>query len=84
MVEPTDIFKIQNNAHEPEWSSALLPYTHVQPARIHLLQPIVPSVLASKYAPTDFRNLSILSYLHAVFPPTKTSNGSVRQITATA
>ncbi|KAJ3544189.1 hypothetical protein NM688_g5769 [Phlebia brevispora] len=32
------------------------------------VEPISPGLISARYSPTDYRNLSILSYLHAVLP----------------
>jgi polynucleotide 5'-hydroxyl-kinase GRC3/NOL9 len=51
--------------------------------RIHHLEAIPPSAIANKYAPADYRNLSILSYFHAIFPTLSHRGALFRQVTAT-
>ncbi|KAJ7442279.1 hypothetical protein FB451DRAFT_1105818, partial [Mycena latifolia] len=82
LVNPTDIFEVE--APFFEHSSAFdnppsLP-NDLQSAKLHLLQPIAPSVLSNNYAASDHRSIAILSYFHAVFP--RMVPGELRQLTA--
>ena len=78
IAEPTDVFDIESPVIDPSW---LVPY--VSPprlqegrevsaqyggSRLHALQPISTTVQMAIFSPADFRNLSILSYFHALFP----------------
>jgi len=72
MVEPTDVFEVEVPAFDRGWPTAeLLPQndTFVQPniMRLHVLESIAAPILTNNYSPADHRNLSILSYLHAIF-----------------
>jgi polynucleotide 5'-hydroxyl-kinase GRC3/NOL9 len=73
MVEPTYVFEVEAPAFESGWPpAALLPRndTFVQPnnMKLNVLEPIAAPILANNYSPADHRNLSILSYFHAIFP----------------
>lgn len=71
IVEPTDIFEITVPAFEQGWSipgSEQPPMLMERNIKMHTLEAISPSLLSAKYSPADYRSLSILSYLHAVFP----------------
>jgi polynucleotide 5'-hydroxyl-kinase GRC3/NOL9 len=72
MVEPTDIFEVEAPPFERSWPE-MTPLTHNDPfghskTRSHVLEPIAASILVNNYSAADHRNLSILSYFHAVFP----------------
>ncbi|KAI0751744.1 hypothetical protein C8Q80DRAFT_1310391 [Daedaleopsis nitida] len=67
MVEPTEIFSFDTPVSEDEWRSSSHPGPHLQEPRIHVLEP-APSSLFVHYSAADHRNLSMLSYFHAVFP----------------
>lgn len=84
MVEPTHIFEVAAPVFERGWSAP--PSTNdafMRPSTsLHTLESIPASILANNYAPADHRILSILSYLHAVFP--SSSSSELQQITATS
>ncbi|KAJ7180694.1 hypothetical protein C8R46DRAFT_590796 [Mycena filopes] len=70
IVQPTAIFEVE--APVFEYSSSFEPPPSrsdvSQGAKLHLLQPVVPSVLATNYSAADHRSIAILSYFHANFP----------------
>ncbi|KAJ6591570.1 hypothetical protein DFH09DRAFT_907616 [Mycena vulgaris] len=82
IVQPTHIFEVE--APFFEYSSAFdNPPTlrdNPQSAKLHLLQPIAPSVLSTNYSASDHRSITILSYFHATFP--RTMPGDLQQSTA--
>ncbi|KAG5649462.1 hypothetical protein H0H81_003675 [Sphagnurus paluster] len=73
MAAPSDVYELDATYAPP-------PPTHAAPGapahRQHLLQPIPPSVLATAYTAADYRALNMLSYFHAVFPPSAPSTSS--------
>lgn len=86
MVEPTDIFEIEAPVPETGWSvqppSTTYDLARTCDTRIHILEPIPTSMVSNSYSPADHRTLSILSYLHAVFPPAV--EGELQQISTTS
>ncbi|KAJ7224320.1 hypothetical protein GGX14DRAFT_649599 [Mycena pura] len=74
LVQPTDIFAIEPPSSESHSSS--------DPCgpKVHLLQPIGPSVLTANYTASDHRSIALLSYFHAVFP--QTASRGLQQTTA--
>ena len=78
MVEPTVIFEIEPPVFEAGWPLPHFPAPLAQEnfvahdRKVHLLVP-VPAQLSTNYSPADHRTLSILSYFHAVFPPSNPS-----------
>ncbi|KAJ7043646.1 hypothetical protein C8F04DRAFT_943495 [Mycena alexandri] len=82
IVQPSAIFEVE--APFFEYSSSFEPPPSVfdvsQGAKSHLLQPIVPSVLATNYSAADHRSIAILSYFHAIFP--RMAPKGLQQVTA--
>ncbi|KAJ7760595.1 hypothetical protein B0H16DRAFT_1884763 [Mycena metata] len=82
MVQPSAIFEVE--APFFEYSSSFEPPPSVsdvpQGAKLHLLQPIIPSVLATNYSAADHRSIAILSYFHAIFP--RMAPKGLEQVTA--
>ena len=84
IVQPTDVFEVAAPVFERRWSSDLAPngndmFGHSN-AKRYILEPIAPTVLANNFAPADHRILNILSYFHAVFPAS--SSTELQQLTA--
>ncbi|KAG6837057.1 hypothetical protein H0H93_015628 [Arthromyces matolae] len=82
MVEPTDIYEIEA-PFDPAWPS--LPARNLRPSpsvKVHLLKPAPISILSTNYSAADHRSLSIMSYLHAVFPKSTTLADDLPQRTA--
>ncbi|KAI0329903.1 hypothetical protein GY45DRAFT_1251771 [Cubamyces sp. BRFM 1775] len=71
IIGPTDLFSIVGVSQddEPAYGSApsQIP-AHVHGPRVHLVETVHSHPSASHYTAADHRNLSILSYLHAIFP----------------
>ncbi|KAJ7668299.1 hypothetical protein B0H17DRAFT_1162322 [Mycena rosella] len=82
LVQPTDIFEVE--APFFEYSSAFDNppgvRSHLETSKLHLLQPIAPSVLSTNYSASDHRSIAILSYFHAIFP--RMAPGELQQLTA--
>ncbi|KAJ6615463.1 hypothetical protein B0H10DRAFT_1801363 [Mycena sp. CBHHK59/15] len=83
IVQPTDIFEVEAPAYE--YASTIDPPLRPLPinadtTKLHLLQPIAPSVLSANYSATDHRAMSLLSYFHAIFP--RSVPGELQQATA--
>lgn len=79
IVEPTDIFEVEATINERGWSAVPLPTSHDDSfgqtnKTIHFLDPIPAPILSNNFSPSDLRNLSILSYFHAVFLHTQPKN----------
>ncbi|KAF5371487.1 hypothetical protein D9615_009646 [Tricholomella constricta] len=73
----------QPNTHpSPSFSFSFSSSSH-QPKQ-HLLQPIPPSALSTNYSAADHRSLAIISYFHALFPPSPPPQDELPQLTATA
>ena len=78
IAEPTDIFEIQSPVVDPSWPMPYVSPPRLQEgqevstqsggSRLHALKPISTTVQMAIFSPADFRNLSILSYFHALFP----------------
>ncbi|KAJ7765438.1 hypothetical protein DFH07DRAFT_810597 [Mycena maculata] len=83
LVHPTDIFEVEAPFYEHSSSFEAAPSSANPPpnAKLHLLQPIAPSVLSTNYSASDHRSITILSYFHAIFP--RTALTELRQFTAT-
>ncbi|KAH7930345.1 hypothetical protein BV22DRAFT_1079330 [Leucogyrophana mollusca] len=83
-LSPTDIFEIVG-MEEKGWPSAA-PLPHLQSrshdARRFELEGISPDAVSTHYNATDQRNLAILSYFHAVFPPSIPLDSPICQVTA--
>ncbi|KAI0717546.1 hypothetical protein C8T65DRAFT_707168 [Cerioporus squamosus] len=65
IIEPAHIFAFAGPSPEDEWNAA--GPSHSGPA-MRTVESVPPSSLASYYSAADHRNISMLSYLHAVFP----------------
>jgi polynucleotide 5'-hydroxyl-kinase GRC3/NOL9 len=84
MVAPTNVFEVL--VFERGWPAvASLPKKDLfteSNTRLHTLEPIAASILVNNYSPADHRIISILSYFHAVFPPSRSSD--FQQISASS
>jgi polynucleotide 5'-hydroxyl-kinase GRC3/NOL9 len=89
IAEPTDVFEIQSPVKDQSWPASHTPPFRLQDGeipqqngcgRLHSLKPVSISVQTVNFSPTDFRNLAILSYFHAIFPFDKSAD--LRQISA--
>ncbi|KAF7370581.1 Polynucleotide 5'-hydroxyl-kinase GRC3 [Mycena sanguinolenta] len=81
LVQPTDIFEVEAPIFEHSSSfDHPLRVSDVHSPRLHLLQPITPSVLSANYSASDHRSISILSYFHSIFP--RTAPEALEQVTA--
>jgi polynucleotide 5'-hydroxyl-kinase GRC3/NOL9 len=91
MVEPTHIYELEAPIFKPGWA---VPPPVAHPFQDHMvrhakkvnysrLEPIPSSILSTNYSPADHRNLSILSYFHAIFPSTAFSI-EPQQVTASS
>jgi len=69
MVEPTDIFEFKTPPFERNGILSTMFHFGIR-KRDHMFwnEPIAASILVNRYSAADHRNLSILSYFHAVFP----------------
>ncbi|KAI0366250.1 hypothetical protein BV20DRAFT_665380 [Pilatotrama ljubarskyi] len=69
IVEPSDIFAFSSSDDEQAYAapSGVQSYSTGAP-RIHVVETVAPLPTTSHYTAADQRNLSILSYFHAVFP----------------
>ncbi|KAJ7890501.1 hypothetical protein B0H14DRAFT_1106969 [Mycena olivaceomarginata] len=83
LVQPTDVFEVEAPFFEHPSSFEHSPGAPngLQSPRLHLLQPIAPSVLSTNYSASDHRSIAILSYFHAIFP--QTAPRGLEQLTAT-
>ncbi|KAJ7247643.1 hypothetical protein B0H12DRAFT_739265 [Mycena haematopus] len=82
LVQPTDIFEVEAPFFEHSSSFEHPPsVSDAHSSRLHLLQPIAPSVLSANYSSSDHRSIAILSYLHSIFP--RTAPKALEQLTAT-
>ncbi|RPD52858.1 hypothetical protein L226DRAFT_473738 [Lentinus tigrinus ALCF2SS1-7] len=75
IIEPAHIFSFAPPTLEDDWhaASAGPSYSHQGPVpngatTIHTVESAPPSSLSSHYTAADQRNISMLSYFHAVFP----------------
>ncbi|KAJ6581533.1 hypothetical protein B0H19DRAFT_929359 [Mycena capillaripes] len=70
IVQPTDIFEVEAPffEHSSSFEQPPGPSNDLQSAKLHLLQPISPSVLSTNYSASDHRSIAVLSYFHAMFP----------------
>ena len=71
IIEPTDIFPFTGTSPEDDqaYGSGLpQPPAHVHGPRVHPVETVPSHPSASHYTAADHRNLSLLSYLHAIFP----------------
>ena len=86
MVEPTDIFEVEAPTFERGWPVAdpIAPNGTFgqQNMRLHVLEPITAPILTNNYSPADYRVLSMLSYFHAIFPPSRPKE--LQQISASS
>ncbi|KAJ7115967.1 hypothetical protein C8R44DRAFT_628191 [Mycena epipterygia] len=83
LVQPTDVFEVEAPFFDRS-SSFDHPSSfpdNAQNARLHLLQPVAPSVLSTNYSASDHRSIAVLSYFHAIFP--RTMLNELQQLTAT-
>lgn len=82
MAEATDIYEIEAPSFDTAWRAPAAADSYVPAtAKMHILQPIPPSVLSTGYSAADHRSITILSYFHAIFshsPPNE-----LEQVTAT-
>ncbi|KAF7356575.1 Polynucleotide 5'-hydroxyl-kinase GRC3 [Mycena venus] len=83
IVQPTDIFEVEAPFFEHPSSFEHPPRVPNDPQspKLHLLQPIAPSVLSTNYSASDHRSAAILSYFHAIIP--RTAPKGLEQVTAT-
>ncbi|KAG6915192.1 hypothetical protein DXG01_012788 [Tephrocybe rancida] len=85
IAEPTDIYEIES-PFDPAWPTPaprdtyLAPSSH--PTKLHLIKPAPTSALSDNYSAADHRSLSIMSYLHAVFPSCPPPADDLSQTTA--
>lgn len=57
------------------------PFVNNSTVGLHILEPVSPTLSATGLSATDYRNISILSYFHAIFP-NHTTFDDFEQITA--
>lgn len=83
IIEPTHVFEIEApRPDEQRWLTPAQPEVLAPPgfgdsgvAR-HILEPISSPVLSNRFTAADYRNLSIMSYFHAIFPSSPSSVSS--------
>lgn len=63
---PSIVFEFPGPVFDEGFPADGTPVNHSD--NIQMLEPIPPSLIASRHSATDLRQLSILSYFHAVFP----------------
>ncbi|KAJ7155419.1 hypothetical protein C8R43DRAFT_1065992 [Mycena crocata] len=81
LVQPTDIFEVEVVfEYSPSLDPSRQGSDQSQSAKLHLLQPILHSVLTTNYSASDHRSINVLSYFHAIFPR---KLPGLRQLTAT-
>ncbi|KAI0352800.1 hypothetical protein OH77DRAFT_1497803 [Trametes cingulata] len=70
IVEPSDVFSLSGDDDQTCGRGPTFDVVQPYPGnpRIHAVESVPPSATASHYTAADQRNLSILSYFHAVFP----------------
>ncbi|KAI0337542.1 hypothetical protein BDW22DRAFT_866481 [Trametopsis cervina] len=72
IVEPTEIFNTQAAAPK-DGSLPVMPYVStpggIPAVKLTLLEPFTSTDTATRFTAADQRNISILSYLHAIFAP---------------
>jgi len=98
LVEPTDVFDIQTSINEPypmtahntspnaygAYHSSNVAMEETS-ARVHILEPVAPSLPVGGFTAADYRAISILSYFHANFPSNVARTGlGLEQVTATS
>ncbi|RDX43047.1 hypothetical protein OH76DRAFT_1361674 [Lentinus brumalis] len=76
IIEPAHIFTFAAPSPEDEWNVAGPSHSHPGGATVHAVESVPPSSLASYYSAADHRNISMLSYFHAVFPSDAPSTSS--------
>lgn len=64
---PSAVFDFPNQVFDDGFQAGRTPVFNSS-GNIHMLEPIPPSLPASKHSASDLRQLSVLSYFHAVFP----------------
>jgi polynucleotide 5'-hydroxyl-kinase GRC3/NOL9 len=69
IVEPTDVLEMESTAFSTDLLVRMQDNLMVHGRKAHMLEPIATELLSANYSPADYRTLSILSYFHAVFPP---------------
>lgn len=92
IIEPTHVFEIEaptptdQRWYMPPQSEVLAPHglAFGDSVERHVLEPISSPVLSTRFAAADYRNLSIMSYLHAVFHPASSSQSSTSSLIATS
>ena len=75
IVQPTGIFEVEAPVYDDYWPPS-------RPgAGIHRLEPIL-QLPNAPFGATDLRMLNLLSYFHAIFPPSPSPSSCYRQVTA--